>query len=153
MLIACATIATYRLTRRHLLRSEPRWRLQSCRKETGQATFSDSRLGKKLGTGHNSLAVPAKGRRRQSSAFKLAAKGPHQHHVEPVSITFSTPSAPLNPSIALAHPVTMAENNPQPVASISRTTRPMSEALLNEKVQIPKKIASILRPRRTLGAS
>ncbi|CAE7021911.1 hypothetical protein CFE70_003073 [Pyrenophora teres f. teres 0-1] len=27
----------------------------------------------------------------------------------------------------------MAENNPQPVASISRTTRPMSEALLNEK--------------------
>ncbi|EUC49969.1 hypothetical protein COCMIDRAFT_1374 [Bipolaris oryzae ATCC 44560] len=27
----------------------------------------------------------------------------------------------------------MAENNPQPVGSISRTTRPMSEALLNEK--------------------
>ncbi|USP81976.1 MIC [Curvularia clavata] len=27
----------------------------------------------------------------------------------------------------------MAENNPQPVANISRTTRPMSEALLNEK--------------------
>jgi inner membrane organizing system protein 1 len=29
----------------------------------------------------------------------------------------------------------MADNTPQPVAPISRTTRPMSEALLNEKVQ------------------
>ncbi|RMZ71093.1 hypothetical protein GMOD_00005595 [Pyrenophora seminiperda CCB06] len=57
-------------------------------------------VGKNLGTDHDTLAVPAKGRRRQSSAFKLPAKGPstprrnglhHLQHtecaVEPINCT------------------------------------------------------------------
>lgn len=45
----------------------------------------------------------------------------------------------------------MADETPKPAAAIPRTTRPMSEALLNEKVQFESGSASGQSRRTTPG--
>ena len=96
-------------------------------------------MRKKFGHGPAILVVPALPSACDVKVPLRAPPSAHQHLVEPLSITPSTPSAPLNRPSALANTPAMADNTPQPVAPISRTTRPLSEALLNEKVQSPGK--------------
>lgn len=121
---------TYWLYWRHLATSLPVFCCESWRKALQDQQWS---CRKKLGTDHGHPCRSCQGPATSKFGFPAIGRD-HQHHVEPFPVTLSTPSAPLYPSIALETSAAMAENNPQPVANISRTTRPMSEALLNEKV-------------------
>lgn len=60
----------------------------------------------------------------------------HQHHVHNVLSPLVTSSAGSSRSIERHFTFTMADETPKPVAPIPRTTRPLSEALLNEKVHL-----------------
>lgn len=129
--------SSYRFAWRHLSHSKPVEIAELSQKTDGARKLHS---WKKVGHGPRHPGSSCQG--PATSKFRFQALSRNQAHQQPrrtaLHPTSSTPSAPLNPSIALAHTAAMAENNPQPVASISRTTRPMSEALLNEKVQFPK---------------
>jgi len=60
----------------------------------------------------------------------------HQHHRRPHPTIHTTSSAPPNRPIAPTDTVAMADETPKTAVAIPRTTRPMSEALLNEKVRL-----------------
>jgi hypothetical protein len=74
-------------------------------------------------TGHVKLQAP---RERASTSPPTASQ--HHHHVERGVYTINC---------TRTYTLAMADESPKTTAPIPRTTRPMSEALLNEKVQPP----------------
>lgn len=75
--------------------------------------------------------LPCQGRSRQSPIHA----GTNQHQRRPHPVHNTTSSALPNRPIAPINTAAMADQAPKPSVTIPRTTRPMSEALLNEKVR------------------
>lgn len=103
-------------------------------------------MSKKVELGPGTLPPPAPLPRAGDVKVPLVQlREEHQHLANPRSRPSRTSSAAPNHPIAPTHPIAMAEQTPQPVAPIPRTTRPLSEALLNEKVRLALQPCTLLR--------